>query len=139
MEPARRSDPIDAARETAVDVAEESLGFLGSVAKVGSIVGAGALATAKTVYNLAMDAIDSIPTPSLNIKKDETQPVQKKEEKEEIKKEQVQKKEEPKREEIQKEETKKVEAPPMKAGQKVLLSRFAKSISDGTLSISWKS
>ena len=44
VEPAR--DPIDAARETAVDVAEESLGFWGSVAKVGGAIGVGALTAA---------------------------------------------------------------------------------------------
>ena len=57
-----RSDPIDVARDTAVDVAEESLGFWGSVAKAGTAIGAGALATAKTGFNLAMDVMPAMPT-----------------------------------------------------------------------------
>ena len=52
VEPVAR-DPIDSARDTAVEVAEESLGFWGSVAKVGGVIGAGAIATAKTGFNLA--------------------------------------------------------------------------------------
>lgn len=112
------SDPIDVARDTVVDVAEEGLGFWGNVAKVGGALGAGAILTAKTGFNLAKDVIDLMPTPTLNVKKDETQPIQKKEEKEEIKKEQVA-------------EVQEKEEPPMKAKQKILLSRFTQAITDG--------
>ena len=98
VEPVERPrDPIDAARETVVDVAEESWGFWGSVAKVGGAIGAGALATAKTGFNLAMDAMPNL-----------------------------------QRKEV--EETEEVEED-MKAKQKVLLDRFAYSISSGQLSV----
>ena len=76
-----------------MEVTEESLGFWGSVAKVGGVIGAGAIATAKTGFNLAMDVM-----PTLQRKEDD-------------------------------------EEDDMKAKQKVLLDKFAKSISDGKLSI----
>ena len=57
-----RVDPIDVARDTAVEATEE--GFWGNVAKVGGALGAATIATAKTGSNLAMDVM-----PTLNIKK----------------------------------------------------------------------